>query len=185
MRRNGKLKLWEAERGFGFIDPGDGSPDLFVHISAFAHGMKPVAGEALSYELGQRSNGKPQAVRVERLVVRSKVQPRPQTSSRRPVGRGIVLGLLLLACVVGYSRLQPNWSPARLVSPVASEARSSTDTPSPPQPSYTCDGRTHCSQMTSCSEAKYFLQHCPGTKMDGNGDGVPCEQQWCTSPFAR
>ena len=44
---------------------------------------------------------------------------------------------------------------------------------------FTCDGRTHCSQMTSCAEAKYFLAHCPGVKMDGNHDGVPCELQWC------
>jgi hypothetical protein len=44
---------------------------------------------------------------------------------------------------------------------------------------YECDGRTHCSQMTSCEEATFFLQKCPGTKMDGNNDGVPCEKQWC------
>jgi endonuclease YncB( thermonuclease family) len=42
-----------------------------------------------------------------------------------------------------------------------------------------CDGRTHCSQMNSCAEATFFLRHCPGVKMDGNGDGVPCEKQWC------
>ncbi|OYT89791.1 MAG: calcium-binding protein [Burkholderiales bacterium PBB6] len=42
-----------------------------------------------------------------------------------------------------------------------------------------CDGRRFCSQMTSCAEAKYFLAHCPAVVMDGNGDGVPCEQQWC------
>lgn len=45
--------------------------------------------------------------------------------------------------------------------------------------SFRCDGRTHCSQMTSCTEATYFLKNCPGVKMDGNNDGVPCEQQWC------
>lgn len=44
---------------------------------------------------------------------------------------------------------------------------------------FTCDGRTMCSQMTSCAEATYFIQHCPNTKMDGNHDGVPCERQWC------
>lgn len=42
-----------------------------------------------------------------------------------------------------------------------------------------CDGRIYCSQMTSCQEAKFFLRNCPGTKMDGNNDGVPCEKQWC------
>lgn len=44
---------------------------------------------------------------------------------------------------------------------------------------FKCDGRTHCSQMTSCAEATYFLRHCPGTQMDGNHDGEPCERQWC------
>ena len=49
--------------------------------------------------------------------------------------------------------------------------------------SFSCDGRTHCSQMRSCGEAKYFLANCPGTKMDGDRDGTPCEEQWCTSPL--
>ena len=44
---------------------------------------------------------------------------------------------------------------------------------------FKCDGRTYCSQMTSCAEARYFLANCPGVKMDGNRDGEPCEQQWC------
>jgi endonuclease YncB( thermonuclease family) len=42
-----------------------------------------------------------------------------------------------------------------------------------------CDGRTSCSQMSSCAEATWFLKNCPGVKMDGNNDGVPCERQWC------
>ncbi len=44
---------------------------------------------------------------------------------------------------------------------------------------FRCDGRTYCSQMTSCEEATWFLKNCPGTKMDGNNDGIPCEMQWC------
>src|SRR5688572_16741130 len=44
---------------------------------------------------------------------------------------------------------------------------------------FSCDGRTRCSQMTSCDEAVYFLENCPGVKMDGEGDGIPCEGQWC------
>jgi len=51
----------------------------------------------------------------------------------------------------------------------------------PPQPEYACDGRVYCSQMTSCEEAKYFLAHCPGVKMDGDNDGIPCERQFCGS----
>ncbi len=47
--------------------------------------------------------------------------------------------------------------------------------------SFSCDGRKHCSQMKSCAEAKYFLANCPGVKMDGDNDGIPCEEQWCSS----
>ncbi|MDQ3287023.1 MAG: excalibur calcium-binding domain-containing protein [Pseudomonadota bacterium] len=50
---------------------------------------------------------------------------------------------------------------------------------SAPVASYQCDGRTHCSQMRSCAEATFFIRHCPGTEMDGDADGVPCERQWC------
>jgi|GEM_PF-3104204 len=44
---------------------------------------------------------------------------------------------------------------------------------------FQCDGRTMCSQMHSCDEAKFFINNCPNTTMDGNKDGVPCEKQWC------
>ncbi|PLY05226.1 MAG: DNA-binding protein [Arcobacter sp.] len=47
------------------------------------------------------------------------------------------------------------------------------------QPKFKCDGRQYCSQMRSCEEAKFFINNCPNTKMDGNNDGVPCEKQWC------
>jgi hypothetical protein len=40
---------------------------------------------------------------------------------------------------------------------------------------FQCDGRRHCSQMTSKAEAEYFLTNCPNTKMDGDYDGIPCE----------
>jgi hypothetical protein len=43
---------------------------------------------------------------------------------------------------------------------------------------FRCDGRQHCSQMTSYDEAVFFLRNCPDTKMDGDGDGMPCERQF-------
>lgn len=43
---------------------------------------------------------------------------------------------------------------------------------------YECDGREYCSQMTSYEEAKFFIQNCPNTKMDGDRDGEPCESQF-------
>ncbi len=46
------------------------------------------------------------------------------------------------------------------------------------QNNYKCDGRQHCSQMSSYEEAKYFIDNCPNTKMDGDNDGIPCERQF-------
>jgi len=67
----------------------------------------------------------------------------------------------------------------------ANSTKSAADhKPTPTLPSehtgFRCDGRTFCSQMKSCAEAKYFLANCPGVKMDGNRDAIPCEQQWCS-----
>ena len=40
---------------------------------------------------------------------------------------------------------------------------------------FRCDGRLHCSQMSSRAEAEFFTRNCPNTKMDGDRDGIPCE----------
>ncbi|CAK8724127.1 Excalibur calcium-binding domain-containing protein [Candidatus Electrothrix aarhusensis] len=44
---------------------------------------------------------------------------------------------------------------------------------------FSCQGKKHCSEMRSCAEAKFYIRNCPGTKMDGDHDGIPCERQWC------
>lgn len=46
------------------------------------------------------------------------------------------------------------------------------------EPNFKCDGRQHCSEMTSLEEARFFLKNCPNTKMDGDNDGEPCERQF-------
>lgn len=40
--------------------------------------------------------------------------------------------------------------------------------------SFSCSKR-YCKQMTSCAEAMYHLQHCGMSRLDADGDGVPCE----------
>jgi len=59
-------------------------------------------------------------------------------------------------------------------------APSAANPVNPMSASFSCDGRQYCSQMKSCEEAKYFLAHCPGAKVDGDRDGIPCEEQWCS-----
>lgn len=45
-----------------------------------------------------------------------------------------------------------------------------------PEERFSCDGRKHCGEMSSCEEANWFLENCPGVKMDGDRDGNPCEE---------
>ncbi len=62
------------------------------------------------------------------------------------------------------------------------EQSSSAITKNSPQTlpeNFACDGRTSCPQMKSCAEATYFLNNCPNVKMDGDFDGIPCEDHWC------
>ncbi len=38
-----------------------------------------------------------------------------------------------------------------------------------------CSNKHYCSQMSSCDEAKLYFSKCGVKSLDGNGDGVPCE----------
>ena len=81
---------------------------------------------------------------------------------------------------VAVSKKRAYAPPAEITTPEPRELVASEPTSvQPPSAQYRCDGRTRCSQMTSCDEAKFFLGNCPGTQMDGDSDGIPCEQQWC------
>lgn len=89
---------------------------------------------------------------------------------------GIVIGAFALSA---YQRVHnPDPIPQVSAGPQQTELQF-VERADPPASSFRCDGRTHCSQMTSCEEATFFLKNCPGVKMDGEGDGIPCERQWC------
>ena len=66
----GKLKMWNAERGYGFIADDAGGPDLFLHISGLqAAGSKPVdlkEGDRLTFDIDSTREGKTRAANVRR-----------------------------------------------------------------------------------------------------------------------
>ena len=57
---NGTVKWFDSAKGFGFIEPEDGSKDAFIHISAVERaGLSSLnEGQKVSYELRPGQNGK-------------------------------------------------------------------------------------------------------------------------------
>lgn len=66
MAKTGTVKFFNADKGYGFIQPDDGSPDSFVHISAVqAAGMQTLnKDQRLNFEIEQGRNGKASAVNL-------------------------------------------------------------------------------------------------------------------------
>ncbi|MGH6948597.1 MAG: cold-shock protein [Kiloniellales bacterium] len=65
----GTVKWFNSIKGFGFIQPEDGSKDAFVHISAVERaGLSSLKeGQKVSYELQQGQNGKSSAENLKVL----------------------------------------------------------------------------------------------------------------------
>jgi cold shock protein len=63
----GTVKWFNAQKGYGFIQPDDGSKDVFVHISAVEQaGIRYLnEGQKISYEVESGRNGKSSAVALK------------------------------------------------------------------------------------------------------------------------
>jgi cold shock protein len=61
----GKLKMWNADRGFGFIAVDGGGPDMFLHINDLkSAGIDPdkiKVGDRLTFETASTRDGKTKA----------------------------------------------------------------------------------------------------------------------------
>lgn len=183
MRTHGTLTKWNDERGFGFILPVQGTEEIFVHVSAFPRdGTRPHIGELVSFDIEPGKDGRKRATHVSRPGNRQRLTQRePAIRHRRASGQGsrvreAIIVVMLTGVVAAFGYMRWHSRPSGPAIPTEHGASKLIA----PEPTFACDGRTMCSQMRSCAEATYFLKHCPGTKMDGNHDGVPCEQQWCS-----
>ena len=64
LKSQGTVKWFNVQKGFGFIQPDDGSKDVFVHISAVERaGMQSLnEGQKVSYDIvADRRTGKSSA----------------------------------------------------------------------------------------------------------------------------
>ena len=180
--------------------------EIFVHASAFPRdGTRPHVGEPVSFEIETLPDGKRRAVRIRRsgtTTMDLKLEPirKPQPAPRAhpihqppttrpgrnkgtsPMGKlvptiSMLLGIGVLALIGfrAYSQFDPGSPRPASLAPQVSGV---DPVRAVPAQTFTCDGRRYCSQMHSYEEAKFFLDHCPNTQMDGDGDGIPCERQF-------
>ena len=91
----------------------------------------------------------------------------------------IIIGLIVFRFYDRHRNIEAA-TPVAAIDSAAAGEDTGPERPDPPAASgYRCDGRTRCPQMRSCEEAEFFLSHCPGVKMDGDNDGLACEDQFC------
>lgn len=191
----GKLLRWIDEKGFGFIKPDNGGADIFIHISALkSMSRAPVVGDIIYYQTSLDDNGKLRAVNaridgVSQVLTVSPIDRKPKIQKATPSiqrhhkgqntyrppykksGFKFVPVLLVVAAVSIYGKFaNQNVSGSQQGLPIAEPSESTQQ--------FQCQGKVHCSEMASYEEAAYYLQNCPGTKMDGDNDGIPCEQQF-------
>jgi CspA family cold shock protein len=65
----GTVKWFNAQKGYGFIQPDDGSKDVFVHISAVERaGIDNLRdGQKLSFDIERGQQGKSSAVNLKQV----------------------------------------------------------------------------------------------------------------------
>ena len=203
----GKLIRWNDEKGYGFIRVESENREIFIHISTLSHmTRRPVVGDVIFFDMETDNNGKQKAVNakiegVPRLETSSKslslvpthpAQPKPESrvKSFKPKQSGyrakrhesnrlgffskLIPLLVVFLAVAAYEKStfsKKTYNHTQIL-PAA-------ETLKPPPSQFECQGKTHCTQMSSCEEATFYLQNCLGTEMDGDNDGIPCEHQLC------
>ena len=226
----GKIKKYNSERGFGFIEVDGKQDDIFFHITDFPKiAGEPKLGERLKFLLVE-DKGKFKAANIVRLDLNNSditYASVANQSSKRFVSQEhslsnskkskifttvglIVIVILVVLIFQKYQSYQQSkaFKAAQLIEqqkqiieeqrkaigdlpelklsektqralePHHAESIQTTQPVVTTNTQYSCDGRTHCSQMHSYEEALFFLRNCPNTQMDGNNDGEPCERQF-------
>ena len=192
----GLLKTWKTDKGFGFIKSDTLEHDTFIHISALKHmSRKPKVGDTIYFEVATQPDGKTKAIncRIEGVAeLKAPYQKHNQQPYRVAksnfassfLGKVASIGLIAALCLYAFNKYNTHSSSQ---TPIITNADLATFDeqylkvvipkiviPKSTQ-NFTCDGRQYCTQMSSRAEAVFFINNCPDTKMDGDGDGKPCE----------
>lgn len=82
--RQGRLKNWNDDKGFGFIQPQDGGAELFAHISVMRGERRPQAGDEVLYVEGRDAQDRP---RAEHMRLAGELSLDRQAIRRKPTAQ--------------------------------------------------------------------------------------------------
>lgn len=202
VRRHGAITRWIDDRGFGFVTDDENGEEAFLHVRSLSRrSIRPQVGDRVSFDVQLDGQGRPQAVRVAHArgpvfarITDDSINDASDRRARRGRPSVTMWIAVVLAVGLGFGWLltRPSPSPpiaaaepfaaprpASVASTVQPRAPESAVVRAPAAPGFTCQGKSRCSQMNSCAEAVFYLRNCPGSVTDGDGDGRPCEDQWC------
>ena len=171
----GKLISWNDSKGFGFIKSESLESDTFIHISSLKlMSRKPKVGDFIYFDVEKQPNGKSSATncRIEGVKALPTVDKSHYHHKSNFISNLFSIAIVALIVVFGYQKLSSKFGSYNSSS-LSIEPKVFKQTA--PVHKFSCDGRQHCGEMKSRAEAEYFIRNCPNTKMDGDHDGVPCE----------
>lgn len=105
MRRKGKIASWKDDKGYGFITPFDGGPQVFIHIKALSNrNRRPQIDDVVTFATARDKRGRVRA--VDATLAGDKLAPRAQ---RKSSSVSTLFALLFLAavCISAFATALP------------------------------------------------------------------------------
>jgi len=108
MRKQGILKRWNDDKGFGFINDINSGADVFIHISAFQdQGFRPQANQIIFFTLSKDKQGR---LRASNAYIEARKNTTKQTSKYRAsyvLSVGFSITFLITTAVLVISQKLP------------------------------------------------------------------------------
>jgi len=108
MQKQGRLKHWNDEKGFGFIADSSSGPEIFIHISAFKNRtLRPQVNQTIIYTPTTDKSGRLRASQVcimgdKNIIPKAKSRPknRLKLKAKLLVGFSVVFMMVTTALVI-------------------------------------------------------------------------------------